>query len=100
MEYGHKEKIKLANKGKIHDLHEIIRHRVHKDLKEVLPDLEDFADKHNGYAGVDMEEWPVRYLIGDNEIIVVMSILDESFEAVSEVMAFRFPKDDLDKLLE
>lgn len=95
-----KEKIKLENEGKISDLPEIIRHRVHKDLKEMLPGLEKFADEHNGYAGVDMEEWPVRYLLGDDEIIVVMSILDESFESVSEVMAFRFPKDDLDKLLE
>jgi len=100
MESEHKEKIKLEDEGKISDLPEIIRHRVHKDLKEVLPGLEKFADEHNGYAGVDLEEWPVRYLLGDGEIIVVTSIFDESLKAVNEVMVFRFPKDDLDKLLE
>ena len=102
MEYNMMEKFKLGDEGKISDLPKVIRHRVHKDIIELLPGMDEYIEDstEDNYPGVKSEEWPVTYIYNGEEFVVVIDIMKPDFKTVAKAMAFRFPKDELDKLLE
>ena len=100
MQYDLVEKFSIPDSGKTSDLPKMIRHRVHKDVVELLPDLEEWVKENEGCPGVQSEEWPVTYMFDGETVIVAIQILGADFETVKQVFTFKFPKDEVDKLLE
>jgi len=100
MQYDSMVKFNIPDDGKTSDLPKVIRHKVHKDVVELLPDLEEWVKENEGCPGVQSEEWPVTYMFDGETVIVAIQILSDDFKTVEQVFTFNFPKDEVDKLLE
>ena len=100
MQYDLMAKFELPVDSNMFDLPKVIKHRVHKDVTELLPELEKWIEKNEDCVGVPSEEWPVTYMFDGETVLVAIQILGSDLTTVEKVFIFKFPKDEVDKLLE
>ena len=100
MEYKLKEKFKLNDNGSMFDLPISIRERIHKEVSEILTDIDDDISKAGSPVGVEVEEWPARYLFDeDGQVVVVIPVLKPDMKEIAKVLTFNFHRDEIDKLI-
>ena len=95
-----KEKFELDDGGKIFNLPFLIRERVHKEVSELLIDVDSKIKEGNSPVGVKMEEWPTKYLFDkDGQVVVIIPVLKPDMKEIAEILTFNFHRDEIDKLI-
>lgn len=94
------EKDKISIKKSISDLTLPLRQRVYKDIMELMPEADSKIKEGIKNPGVKLEDWPATYIFGEDEIIVMLSVLNLDTKKIDEILTFRIPREDLEKLNE
>ena len=79
----------------------VIREKVYKDVKELLPEVDEYLAEHGEAVAIKSDEWPVTYMFSskNDNVIALITIYNQEGKRES-VLTFNFPRNEMDKLLE